>query len=192
MEFRRAVAAFSGLEHHNHRDVYRAFLWSEFYDRTDIWNIPGGSGIEPGSDRMSPLRDAFIGRSSESPAEAEEYLKKVPMEEDLKRYEITNLLFILVSSSPGSPGYLCLSLLRERSQDSSANPRWVSYPNLWEHNCMSVYSTWIAGARHRSRLEITVTDDGLAEISLPAGVEEITIDQKVIMIKKNGSARWEG
>jgi hypothetical protein len=24
------------------------------------------------------------------------------------------------------------------------------------------------------------------------GVEEITIDQKVIMIKKNGSARWEG
>ena len=46
--------------------------------------------------------------------------------------------------------------------------------------------------QYRSRLEIPVTDDGLVrELFALPGVEEVTIDQKVIMIKKNGSARWE-
>jgi hypothetical protein len=46
--------------------------------------------------------------------------------------------------------------------------------------------------RYRSRLEIPATDDGFVRdlFALP-GVEEVTIDQKTVILKKNGSARWE-
>jgi hypothetical protein len=46
--------------------------------------------------------------------------------------------------------------------------------------------------QYRSRLEIPVTDDGLLQelFSLP-GVEEVTIDQRTIMVKKNSATRWE-
>ncbi len=46
--------------------------------------------------------------------------------------------------------------------------------------------------QYRTRLEIPITDDGLLRdlFDLP-GVEEITIDQKVIIIKKSAAAQWE-
>lgn len=49
-----------------------------------------------------------------------------------------------------------------------------------------------ANRQFRSRLEIPVTDDGLLRelFDLP-GVESITLDRKVLMIKKNPSTRWE-
>jgi hypothetical protein len=46
--------------------------------------------------------------------------------------------------------------------------------------------------QYRSRLEIPATDDGLVrELFALPGIEEVTIDQKIIILKKNGSARWE-
>ncbi len=46
--------------------------------------------------------------------------------------------------------------------------------------------------QYRSRLEIPVTDDGLVRdlFALP-GVEEVTINQAMIMLKKTTSSRWE-
>lgn len=47
--------------------------------------------------------------------------------------------------------------------------------------------------QYRSRLEVPVTDDGLLKemFDLP-GVEEITLDQRIIVIRKANAARWEG
>ncbi len=46
--------------------------------------------------------------------------------------------------------------------------------------------------QYRSRLEIPSTDDGLIkELFALRGVEEITINQTNIMLKKHASARWE-
>jgi hypothetical protein len=44
----------------------------------------------------------------------------------------------------------------------------------------------------RSRLEVPVTDDGLIKelFDLP-GVEEVTLDQRIIVIRKDTSTRWE-
>jgi hypothetical protein len=46
--------------------------------------------------------------------------------------------------------------------------------------------------RYQSRIEIPVTDDGFLKelFSLP-GIEEVAINQKTILLKKNSSARWE-
>ena len=46
--------------------------------------------------------------------------------------------------------------------------------------------------QYQSRIEIPSTDDGLVRglFDLP-GVESVTINQKMIMIKKTASARWE-
>jgi hypothetical protein len=44
----------------------------------------------------------------------------------------------------------------------------------------------------RSRLDIPVTDDGfLRELFDIPGVEEVTLDQRMLMIKKSASVRWE-
>ena len=46
--------------------------------------------------------------------------------------------------------------------------------------------------QYRSRLDIPVTDDGLVRdlFGLP-GVEELTIDQKMIIVKKSTGTHWE-
>ena len=46
--------------------------------------------------------------------------------------------------------------------------------------------------QYRSRLDIPVTDDGLLRdlFDLP-GVEEITLNQKMILMRKNSSTSWE-
>ena len=46
--------------------------------------------------------------------------------------------------------------------------------------------------QYRSRLEIPVTDDGfLKEMFSIPGVEEITVNQRIIVIRKSPSAQWE-
>ena len=55
----RAVAVFSGWSTIITMRIHRAFLWREFYHRVDIRHLSGGSGIQPGSDRVSPLRVAM-------------------------------------------------------------------------------------------------------------------------------------
>jgi hypothetical protein len=46
--------------------------------------------------------------------------------------------------------------------------------------------------QYRSRLQIPATDDGLVRdlFAIP-GVEEITIDQRMIVLRKTTSTRWE-
>lgn len=47
--------------------------------------------------------------------------------------------------------------------------------------------------QYRSRLEIPVTDDGLlAELFDLPGVDEVTLDQRILIIRKSGSVRWDG
>jgi Scaffold protein Nfu/NifU N terminal len=117
----------------------------------------------------------------------------------LKGYELTNLLFFLVLIV--AFGVLVTFVFRHygtRNQEQS------------EGDVVGVVSEAVGSGsdiglfyldtklsertlRYRSRLEIPATDDGLVRdlFALP-GVEEVTIDQKVIMLKKNGSSRWEG
>ena len=59
---------------------------------------------------------------------------------------------------------------------------------------MFCLGTKLAETAHKycSRLDIPVTDDGLVKdlFDLP-GVEKITLDQKIIIIRKSSSVRWE-
>jgi hypothetical protein len=46
--------------------------------------------------------------------------------------------------------------------------------------------------QYRNQMQIPVTDDGfLKELFAIEGVEEVTVDQRSIMIKKQTSASWE-
>ena len=117
----------------------------------------------------------------------------------LKKYEITNLLFILVLI--GALGILVTFVFRyygNRGQEiSGENAVGVVSDSVSPGYDVGTFYLDIklseVTRQYRSRIEVSITDDGLVRdlFALP-GVEEITIDQKVIMIKKNGSARWEG
>jgi hypothetical protein len=116
----------------------------------------------------------------------------------LKKYEITNLLFILVLIV--ALGVLVTFVFRyygkgdqETSGDSAMG---VVSDAVGAGSDVGIFylDTKLTETTHqyRSRLEVSVTDDGLVrELFALPGVEEITIDQKVLMIKKNTSARWE-
>jgi hypothetical protein len=128
----------------------------------------------------------------------EEDLAKSRSGKSLKGYEFSNLLFFLVVIV--AFGVLVTFVFRHygtRDQEQS------------EGGMVGVVSEAVGSGsdvglfyldtklsertlRYRSRLEISATDDGLVRdlFALP-GVEEITIDRKVIILKKNGSARWE-
>jgi hypothetical protein len=117
----------------------------------------------------------------------------------LKKYEITNLLFILVLMV--ALGILVTFVFRyygKRGQDiSGENSVGVVSDSVSPGSDVGIFylDTKISEVtrQYRSRIEISITDDGLLKelFALP-GVEEVTIDQKSIMVKKNGSARWEG
>jgi hypothetical protein len=117
----------------------------------------------------------------------------------LKNYELTNLLFILVLIS--ALGILVTFVFRyygKQGQDiSGENSVGVVSDSVSPGSDVGLFflDTKLSEVtrQYRSRVEIPITDDGLLrELFALPGVEEITIDQKVIMIKKNGSARWEG
>jgi hypothetical protein len=128
----------------------------------------------------------------------EEDLKKSRAGRSLKKYELTNLLFFLTLII--ALGILVTFVFRyygkgdqEASSESAVG---VVSDALGAGSDVGIFylDTKLTETTHRyrSRLEVTVTDDGLVKdlFALP-GVEEITIDQKTLMIKKNGSARWE-
>ncbi len=116
----------------------------------------------------------------------------------LKRYEITNLLFILVLMV--ALGVVVTFVFRYYGnrglEPSGGSAVGVVSDAVGAGSDVGIFylDTKLSETtrRYRSRLEVTITDDGLLKelFALP-GVEEITIDQKVLMIKKNGSARWE-
>jgi len=124
--------------------------------------------------------------------------KSRPGNSSLKRYEITTLLFILVLMV--ALGILVTFVFRyygkrgmEPSGDSAVG---VVSDAVGAGSDVGIFylDTKLSETtrRYRSRIEVSVTDDGLVrELFALPGVEEITIDQKNIMIKKNGSARWE-
>lgn len=116
----------------------------------------------------------------------------------LKKYELTNLLFFLVLIV--ALGVLVTFVFRHYGKGDQGSS---------EESVAGVVSDAVSSGsdvglfyldtklsettrRYRSRLEIPPTDDGLVRelFSLP-GIEEVTVDQKIIILKKNGSARWE-
>lgn len=116
----------------------------------------------------------------------------------LKKYEISNLLFFLVLII--ALGVLVAFVFRyygtrNNEPEPDADMGVVS-DSLSPGSDVGMFylGTKLAETSHqyRSRLEIPVTDDGFVKdlFDLP-GVEEITLDQKIIVIRKSTSARWE-
>jgi hypothetical protein len=128
----------------------------------------------------------------------EEGLAKSRPGRSLKKYELTNLLFFLVLIV--ALGVVVTFVFRHygiRNQESSeGDVVGVVSEAVGSGSDVGLFylDTKLSEStlRYRSRLEIPPTDDGLVQelFALP-GVEEVTIDQKVIMLKKNGSVRWE-
>jgi hypothetical protein len=117
----------------------------------------------------------------------------------LKKYEISNFLFFLVLII--ALGVLVAFVFRyygtrptgpEEEADAGVISDSVSATS---DVGMFYLGTKLAETTHqyRSRLEVPVTDDGLIQelFDLP-GVEEVTLDQRIIVIRKSSSARWEG
>jgi hypothetical protein len=116
----------------------------------------------------------------------------------LKKYEITNLLFFL-----GIIAALAVLVTfvfryygtRNQLPDTESDMGVISEALSPGSDVGLFYlGTKLSEASHqyRSRLEIPVTDDGLLKelFALP-GVEEITLDQRVIVVRKINSAPWE-
>jgi hypothetical protein len=116
----------------------------------------------------------------------------------LKRYEITNLLFFLVLII--ALGVLVSFVFRYYGNRNQPSPEetelGVISDALSEGSDMGLFylDTRLSETtrQYRSRLEIPATDDGLVRelFNLP-GIEEVTIDQQTIILKKNGSVRWD-
>ena len=115
----------------------------------------------------------------------------------LKKYEVANLLFflglILVL------GALVTFVFRyyssgERTASDNGEKGIIS-ESLHPGSDIGVFylgtKIYERGGQYRNILEIPVTDDGfLKELFSIPGVEEITVDQKSIMIRKVPSADW--
>jgi hypothetical protein len=116
----------------------------------------------------------------------------------LKKYEIQNLLFFLVLIV--ALGVLVTFVFRfygtrgQKPEDESA--AGVLSDQLNPASDMGVFylSTKLSerSLQYRNLLEIPVTDDGLIRelFDLP-GVDEVTVDQRMIIIKKDSGTRWE-
>ncbi len=115
----------------------------------------------------------------------------------LQKYEVTNLLFFLtivvVLGVLVSFVFRYYGTRNQRSLDEGK--MGVVSAALSEGSDVGVFHLGSkiseTSLQYRSRLEIPVTDDGLIEalFSLP-GVEEVTINQSVIMIRKSSSVSW--
>jgi hypothetical protein len=127
----------------------------------------------------------------------EEYLKK--NRRSLKKYELTNLLFFLTIIV--ALGVLVAVVFRHYGtrniETADESEPGVLSDQLNSASDVGIFylGTKLTETSHvyRNSLDIPVTDDGLARdlFSLP-GVEEITIDQRMIIVKKYTDAHWEG
>lgn len=116
----------------------------------------------------------------------------------LKKYEVTNLLFFLVLIV--ALGALVSFVFRYYGTRNQA-PEEESDPGVISDACSegSDIGFFYLGTKLsevtlqcRSRLDIPATDDGLIrDLFNLQGVEEVTVDKTTILIKKNGSSRWE-
>lgn len=115
----------------------------------------------------------------------------------LKKYELNNLLFFLVLII--ALGVMVSFVFRYYGNRNQApeeeSAQGVVSEAISEGSDVGLFylGTKLTETKHQyqSRLQIPSTDDGLVRdlFNLP-GVEEITIDQKNIIVKKNGSVRW--
>lgn len=118
----------------------------------------------------------------------------------LRKYEGTNLLFFLifvialgvfvalVFQSYKNPG--------EEPSKKSANGNGIVSEVISPsaESCIFYLGTRLSESslRYRSRLDIPVTDDGLArDLFAISGVAEVIVDQKLIILRKSPSAHWE-
>ena len=116
---------------------------------------------------------------------------------NLKGYEFSNLLFFLVLIIVLGGG--CWWVLyhygtKDRLVIVDPEPGISS-----EHISDDIAAFYLEGfnivgvtRQYRSRLEIPSTDDGLIRglFDLP-GVEELTVQPQLIMVKKNGTVSWD-
>jgi len=116
----------------------------------------------------------------------------------LKRYELTNLLFFLVLII--ALGVLVSFVFRYYGTRNQKPPDesdlGVVSDALGVGSDVGIFylGTKLSETNHqyRSRLEIPVTDDGLVKelFSVP-GIEEVTINQRMLMVRKSTLSRWE-
>ena len=116
----------------------------------------------------------------------------------LKKYELSNLLFFLVLIV--ALGVLVAFVFRHygtrNTKPESESDAGVISDSLGPGSDVGMFylGTKLSETSHqyRNRLEIPVTDDGfLKEMFDLPGVEEITLDQKIIVIRKSPSVPWE-
>jgi len=124
--------------------------------------------------------------------------KAGPPRRSLKRYEVTNLLFFLVVIV--ALGILVSFVFRyygKRNEPvSDQSDQGVVSDALSPGNDVGLFylGTKVSetSRQYRSRIDIPVTDDGfLKNLFDISGVEEITVDQRMIVIRKNSAVRWE-
>lgn len=116
----------------------------------------------------------------------------------LKRYEITNLLFFLTLIV--ALGVLVAFVFRHYGMKdmgpSDEGTVGVVSEAVGAGSDIGLFylDTKLSetSRQYRNRMEIPVTDDGfIGELFSLPGVEEVTINQKVIVLKKSASASWE-
>ena len=116
----------------------------------------------------------------------------------LKKYEITNLLFFLVLIV--ALGVLVSFVFRyygtRNDEPASEGRQGIISDSLSAGSDVGMLylDTKIVETPHqfRSRLEVPATDDGfLKELFDLPGVEEVTLNQTTILIRKSSSIPWE-
>jgi hypothetical protein len=130
----------------------------------------------------------------------EENLKKSGSgRRSLKKYEITNLLFFLTLII--ALGVLVVFVFRSygtRNQEvAGESGAGVLADNLNPASDMGIFylGTTLSqtSLQYRNRIEVPATDDGLIrDLFSLDGVDEVTVNQRMIIIRKDGAVRWEG
>ena len=115
----------------------------------------------------------------------------------LKSYEFSNLLFFLgLIIVLGGVCWWVLYYIGTKDRVVVVDPEPGISSELINEDIAAFYLEGfnIVGVtrQYRSRLEIPSTDDGLIRglFDLP-GVEELTVQPQLIMVKKNGTVTWD-
>jgi hypothetical protein len=116
----------------------------------------------------------------------------------LKKYELTNLFFFL--GLIAVLGILVTFVFRHYGNQNrdgfEEGERGIVSEALYPGSDIGVFhigtKLFESGRQYRNPMEIPVTDDGfLKELFAIPGVEEVSVDQKSIMIRKTTSVPWE-
>ncbi len=116
----------------------------------------------------------------------------------LKKYEVANLLFFL--GLIVILGALVTFVFRYYSSGdrnaSDSGEKGIVSESLYQGSDIGMFylgtKIYERSGQYRNVLEIPVTDDGfLKELFAIPGVQEITVDQRSIMVRKLPSADWQ-